>query len=329
MFAKIFLSLVIIFTTLNGYIIIKHHPVKYFVPEYRIKFIANMKDYYHNFESAQLFFRALSSQTSNKGFYTVDMNCNPNNRCEAIIPAPLKTTQEIEYYIEAKDTVGDLYKTQNFTIPQIELPNWQIDNGESVEIKTTSKITNNVEIDGFGERVKIRYIENRVDNLHKVESRFVPSDEVSMMKPDEQKVELNQIENASVESIDLTGVWSVKRTLSSCHSGLYSHKIIKISSYNGKITDNITYKKGTKFFYSPKEGYICQLVDDVQSGSLVGTDSIYTYKSFFEALKLGLKKGEYVKLIDFTHNKIVYELHSKGKVLTTIYNREPNSFFFQ
>lgn len=327
MFLKTLILFSILFSALQSYVIIEHYPVKYFVPEYRVKFLANMKDYYHNFESAQLHFRA--SSLDNGEFYTVDMSCNPDNRCEATIPAPMKTTKEIEYYIEAKDRVGDFYKTQNFSIPQIELPNWQVDDRESVEIKTVSRVTKNVSIGGFSENVKIRYVQDRVDNSHKVESRFMPSNEVPMIQPDDQIVELNQIKSVSTDSVDISGVWSVRRTLSSCLSGLYSHKVIKISSLGGKVTDNITYKQGTKFFYSQKDGYVCQLVDDIDSGALVGESSIYTYNSFFESLKAGLGRGEYVKLIEFNSDKIVFELHSKGKVLTTIYKREPDSLFFQ
>jgi len=327
MLLKTFILFSMLFSLLQSYVIIEHYPVKYFVPEYRIRFVANMKDYYYNFESAQLYFRATSS--NNSEFYTVDMECDPDNRCQAIIPAPMKTTKKIEYYIEARDRNGDLYKTQNFTIPQIELPNWQVDETESLELKSSLRVTKNVPINGFSENVNIKYIQGKVDNSHKVESRFVPSKEIKMIKPDEQVVELNQIKNASAESVDLTGVWSVRRTLSTCLSGLYSYKIIKISSLDGKITNNVTYKKGTKFFYSPEEGYMCQLVDDTDNGSLVGESSVYTYKSFFEALKSGLRRGEYVKLLEFSNDKIVFELHSKGKVLTTTYKREPESLFFQ
>ena len=288
-----------------------------------------MKDYYHGFESAKLYFRPVSISLQNLPFYTVYMECNPDKVCEATLPAPLKTTEQIEYYIEAVDNVGDIYKTQNFTIPQIELPNWQIDDIGSVEIITTAKTTDNVPIDGFGERVQIRYISSNIDKAKRVESRFVPSDEINMTKPEEQTIELNQIKNVTDEKVDLAGVWSVRKTLSSCLSGLYAHKIIKISSHNGKIIDNKTYKKGTRFLYTEKDGYVCRLIDDTDSGSMVGQDSIYDYKSFFEALKFGLRDDEYVKLLEFSKDKIAYELHSKGKVLTTVYKREPDSIFFE
>ncbi|HIC10870.1 MAG TPA: hypothetical protein EYO61_05895 [Campylobacterales bacterium] len=316
-------------SNLFGYIVIEHYPVKYFVPEYRIKLTTKMKDYYHGFESAKLYFRPVSPTLQNAPFYTVYMNCDPDKMCEAILPAPLKTTKQIEYYIEAVDNVGDIYKTQNFTIPQIELPNWQIDDIGSVEIITTAKIADNVPIDGFGERVQIRYISSNIDKAKRVESRFIPSDEVNMTKPEEQTIELNQIKNVTDEKVDLTGVWSVRKTLSSCLSGLYAHKIIKISSHNGKIIDNKTYKKGTRFLYTEKDGYVCQLIDDTDNGSMVGQDSVYDYKSFFEALKFGLRDDEYVKLLEFSKDKIAYELHSKGKVLTTVYKREPDSIFFE
>ena len=327
MFLKFFILISIIITdNLLSYIIIEHKPIDYFVPNYRIKFSATMKDYYHNFISAQLKFKA-SSETGN--FYYLDMKCTPDNRCEAIIPAPLKSTKEIIYLIEAKDRVGDMYKTQNFSVPQIALPIWQVNNNKLIEIKTVETVTKNVELDGFSEKVQIKYLRDITDNSRKIESRFQPPKEVNMLNPEYQKVEKNQVKSASSESVDLAGVWSIRRTLSTCTSGLYSHKVIKISSFNGRIIESKNIQKGTKFFYSKRNGYLCQLVEDVRNGALVGQNSLYTYQSFFESLKSSLGSNEFVKLLEFSNRKISFELHIKDKILTTVYKREQEILFFK
>jgi hypothetical protein len=323
---RVFLLLFFIVFNLFSYIIIEHQPLTHFIPDYRIKFSANMKEYYHNFESAQLHFK--SKSVSEGGFYTVDMSCNSDNFCEAVIPAPMQSTREIEYFIEARDRIGDIYKTQNFSMPQVELPAWQIYDTDPITLKSSNSVTKDVSLKGFSEQVAISYITDRGENSHKINSKFIPSQEVELPKPDEQKIELSQIKSAVDDVVDLTGVWSIRRTLSTCRSGLYSHKVIKISSFGGKVTDSITYKSGTKFFYSNNEGFVCQLVDDADSGALVGEDSVYTYKSFFETLKRSLGKDEFVKLLEFSKDKIVFELHFPDRILTTIYKREADSLYF-
>jgi hypothetical protein len=327
MFFKLLFSILILITNLSSYIIVEHEPLKYFIPNYRIKFNANMKDYYHNFVSAELKFR-VSTTDLTAPFHSISMICNSENFCSAISPAPLKETKGIDYFIEAVDRVGDRYKTQNFTIPQITLPSWQIDGEIPIELTSSTPIAKDVSLNGFNEKVQIRYIQNSNENAQKVESKFVPSNEISLVQPENQKSDLNQIKSVSSDSVDLNGVWSIRRTLSTCTSGLYSHKIIKITSFNGKISDSTTLRGGTKFFYSDRDGYICQLVDDISSGALVGESSIYTYNSFFNSLKASLGKGEFVKLLEFSSNKIVFELHMGTKTLTTIYKKEPDNIFF-
>ena len=326
MFLKFFILISVATANLLSYVIIEHMPIEHFIPNYRIKFSAIMKDYYHNFTSAQLNFKA-SSETGE--FYHIDMECSPDNRCFAIIPAPMKTTQEIQYFIVAKDRIGDIYKTQIFSVPQITLPAWQVDDREQIKIKSSIPIIKDVALKGFSEKVQIQYLQDSNDNSRKVESKFQPPKEINMLKPKTQRIEHNQIKNASAESIDLTGVWSIRRTLSTCTSGLYSHKVIKISSLNGRITESNSFKKGTKFFYSDRNGYVCQLVDDNLNGALVGESSTYTYQSFFQSLKSNLGSGEFVKLLEFSKNKIVFELHLKDKILTTIYKREQEALFFR
>lgn len=321
---NLFILIYIFNSSLFSYIIIEHKPIKHFIPDYRIKFDATMKDYYHNFISAQLKFKAYSEE-----FYKINMKCTKENICSATIPAPKKTTKEITYFIEATDNIGDSYKTQNFIIPHIEIPSWQVDDGQSIEIEANSKIIKNTSLDDFSEKVQIRFIDNKSNNSYKVESRFRPPEEKEMLKPKNQKIEKSQIKSVSIKSLDLTGIWSIRRSLSSCKSGITSHKVIKIKSFNGNITSSTNFQKGTKFFYSDKDGYLCQLIDDSQSGNLVGSSSIYTYESFFNSLKLSLGRGEHVKLLDFSKNKIVFELHAKDVILTTTYKREQKNIFFQ
>jgi len=327
MFLKFLISTSIITTNLLSYIIIEHVPIEYFVPNYRIKLSATMKDYYHNFTSAQLKFK--SSSESGDKFYHVDMSCNSDNICSTVIPAPMKSTKRVVYSIIAKDRVGDIYKTQTFSVPQITLPTWQIDDIKPIQINSTSSIVQGVAIDGFSEKVQIKYLNKKNDNSKKIESKFQPPKEINMREPKTQRAEQNQIKGASIESIDLTGVWSIRRTLSTCTSGLYSHKVIKIESLNGIITESKSFKKGTKFFYSNKSGYVCQLIDDNLDGALVGESSIYTYQSFFESLKNSLDSGEFVKLIEFSKDKVIFELHLKTNTLTTIYKREQEVLFFR
>ena len=324
---KYIFPLIIFGNILYGYIIIEHTPIKYFVPDYRIKFEAKMKDYYHNFVSAKLKFMATGKMDS---FFYVKMICSPDNLCSATIPAPTNEVKEIVYFIEAKDRIGDIYKTQNYSIPQIPLPTWQVESVDKIYLHTDISEANNIHIQPFKEPVNILYSAGKIEKKKQIESKFVPPKEEKMLPPAKQDIDKNQIRNVSNETVDLTGVWAVRRTLSTCRSGLYSYKVIKIKSLNGTIVESTNVNKGTRFLYSDKNGYVCQLVDDNVNNTLVGENAIYTYKSFFESLKRGLAPEEYVKLLEFGENLIKFELHLKdGKVLTTTYSREKQLSFLK
>jgi hypothetical protein len=325
---KYFLQIILLGNILYGYIIIEHTPIKYFVPDYRIKFQAKMKDYYHNFVSAKLKFMATGKMDS---FFYVKMVCNPDNFCSATIPAPTNEVKEIVYFIEAKDRIGDIYKTQNYAIPQIPLPAWQVETTkDNINLESDVATAKNVNMKPFKESVDVLYSAGKLEKKKQIESKFIPPKEEQMLSPAKQKIDKNQIKNVTDETVDLTGIWAVRRTLSTCRSGLYSYKVIKIKSLNGVISESSNLNKGTRFLYTDKNGYVCQLIDDNVNNSLVGENAIYTYKSFFTSLKRGLSSKEFVKLLEFGENLIKFELHLKdGKVLTTIYSREKQLSFFK
>ena len=302
---RIFIILNILFVDLFSYISIEFSPIEYFIPNYRIKFQATMKEYYHNLDSAKLKFR--TSATDSK-FYYVEMQCSLDNTCEAIIPAPMKSTKSIQYFIEAKDRIGDIYKTQQFSVSQIQLPIWQIDTTAPIKMESDGLIIENVSLNGFSDKVQVQY---KTDTVKRVKSKIHLPQNVLM---GQKKAEIE---------VNLTGIWSIHRTLSTCSSNLYSHKVIKIkSSSDNKIIESKHMNNGTKLRYIENKGYVCQLIEDNSDGALIGSDSVYTRETFFKSLKSSMSDSEAVKLLEFSNTKIVFELHFQNTTLTTIYKRE-------
>jgi hypothetical protein len=324
MLKKLVLMILLISSSF-GYIIIEHKPVEYFIPNYRVIIEANMKEYYHNFTFAKLYFRPFS-QDGKASFYQTDMRCDVRS-CKGLVPAPLKSTISIDYYIEAFDTADSVYKTQIFSVPQVKIPSWQIDDRSPIELLSSNRVVERVSIEGFGEDVTVHHVVSSSDNSKKELSKFIPSEESVMKAPENQTVNLSQIKSVSDESVDFTGIWSIRRTLSTCHSGIYSHKVMKIDSFNGVITGTSTIGKGTRFYHHPKDGFLCQLVDDSGNASLNGQTAVHTYQSFFESLKSGLRGNDFVKLLDFSEDSIVFELHIGNKTMRTTYKREDSRLF--
>jgi len=307
MLLRIFFILHILYVNLFSYISIEFSPIEYFIPNYRIKFQATMKEYYHNLDSAKLKFRT----SADSKFYYVAMQCSLDNTCEAIIPAPMKTTKNIQYFIEAKDKIGDSYKTQQFSVSQIQLPLWQIDTTEPIQLESNGLIIENVALEGFNDKVQVQY---RTSSVKKVKSP------INLPK--------NVLMNKKNITMDLTGIWSIRRTLSTCSSKLYSHKVIKIkSSSDHKIIESKHINTGTQLRYIENQGYVCQLIEDNSDGSLIGSDSIYTRKSFLISLQNSMSDSDAVKLLEFSETKIVFELKFKNTILTTIYKREKEISF--
>ncbi len=280
-----------------------------------------MREYYHNFTHALLYFRATSTQNSGD-FYSVEMSCF-SETCRGTIPAPIKSTSSIDYYIEAYDTTDTKYKTQIFSAPHITLPSWQVSDTTPIELLSLNRKIQNVSLKGFDEEVSIKHVSNNSGSSRRVESKFVPPEEREMKSPESQVSEFSQIKGVSEESVDFTGIWSISRTLSTCHSGIYSHKMMKIESSNGVITRTQTFGRGTRFYYHPQDGFVCQLIDDTRATSLNGQPAFHTYTSFFDSLKNGLKgQNSFVKLLKFGRDEIVFEVTMGFKTMKTTYKRE-------
>jgi len=312
MLLRIFIILNILFVDLFSYISIEFSPIEYFIPNYRIKFQATMKEYYHNLDSAKFKFRT----SKDSKFYYVEMECSLDNKCEAMIPAPMKSTKMIQYFIEAKDKIGDVYKTQQFAVSQVQLPAWQMDTKTIIKLQSDDLVIDNVALNGFSDKVQFQY---QTGLGKKVDSKIhLPQD-----------IMMNQEKEADTE-VNFTGIWSIRRTLSTCSSKLYSHKVIKIkSSSDNKIIESKHINEGTKLRYVENKGYVCQLVEDNIDGALVGSDSVYTRQSFLESLQNSMSNNKAVELLEFSTNKIVFNLAFKNTTLTTIYKREKELSFLK
>ncbi len=331
---KYFFYVPVFTSSLFSYLIIYHEPIKYFMPNYRIKILAKVEEFDSVFDESKIKFRVANKDES-KEFYIANMDCGKNKVCIGTIPAPLQTSDSIEYYIEAIDKAGHGFRTTRFTIPKVKLPPWQKipnqsnDNDDETKTKP-SNLYSNIASNSFSDRSKINYIDEK-DNIDKqnidnIESNLSKLKTLELNK-NEQKTNHDVVLDASV---DFTGIWSVKRTLSSCSKELYAYKVIRLISENGVIIDSKTFSGGTTFAYSQEQGYFCRLVDDSSNSSLVGEKSIFSSKQdFLKKLQEAIGRFERIELIEFSKNKIIFNLYTDSKVLTTIYTRETSSQFFK
>lgn len=341
---KYFLTVPVFTSYLFSYLIIYHEPIKYFMPNYRIKIMAKVEEFDSVFEESKIKFRVTDKDES-KEFYIANMDCSKNKVCIGTIPAPLPTSDSIEYYIEAVDKTGKGFRTTRFTVPKVKLPPWQkipnqSDSDEITEnnepVKNNNLLYSSIASNTFSDRSKIKYLDEK-DEANK---NLNIDDESNMSKL--KNLELNETSKKnnqetekpkdvlSNEPVDFSGIWSVKRTLSSCSKELYSYKVMRLISENGVIIDSKTFAGGTTFAYSDEKGYSCRLVDDSSNNSLIGESSIFpSRKDFFKKLQEAIGRFERIELVEFSKNRIIFDLYTDSKILTTIYTRETSSQFFK
>jgi hypothetical protein len=336
---------------------IEHKPIEYFLPDYRVNIKANVKSYSSRILTGRVYFKSPSREK----FFSVSISCN-KNECNAVLPAPSKKTKTLEYFIAIKTVDGQIYKTQVFSVPQRNLPSWQIDssNRPLVVYKLPSeKELKNIYLEGFKDRMHVQYVKDiysseiehiKINEQNKTKisqeqnqkenkanqnrSSLIPLSEYKIKTADGKLVSPNLSDSAkskgkvySNQKVDLTGVWLLKRNLSTCKSNVSAQKMIRIVSLQGVITNDYIAPNGTQFYYDPQKGFVCKLIDDSRENILVGEKSSYTYGEFLDVLKSQLEVKESVNLNSFNSQKIAFEIVSPEKKFWTIYLRQPESSF--
>jgi hypothetical protein len=330
------LLLILFSSSLFSYTVISHKPIDYFIPEYRLLIDADIKSFSSSVSKGKVHFRS----DRNRDFFSAPMSCKIDN-CQAVLPALSKEVDKLDYFISVIDSSGVIYKTQVFSVGQKSLPRWQLGNSkEPLQVFSPRGDKAISKINGFNdkviiqERAKIREQSRKPKAIKKV---IQPTSSESLMPLEEYQLKgmpkggssYNNQLSSKVE-IDFSGVWIIKRSLSSCSSSLSSQKLIKIESKNGKIIADHIAPNGTKFTFSEESGWFsCRLIDDEQQGMLVGEQSRYTYHSFLKSLQSDLSDGERVQIVEFNRNKITFELSYRGEKLWTSYIKQPSNRFYQ
>jgi len=140
--------------------IIKHDALEYFVPDNRITLSAEIADE-KGIEVTRAYFK--SSDAMNYTF--VSMDCK-ENVCNALIPAPSKETQAIDYLFLAKNTEGLVVKTQTYRVninaTAGKVPEWQsAKNDTAIGVKSELASTPQA-ITGFSDNILIDAVESGV-----------------------------------------------------------------------------------------------------------------------------------------------------------------------
>jgi len=152
---KYIISSFFITQNLFCYLVVEHDPVKYFLPNYRIKISAQINEYGSIFSVAKVKFRI--SNDKNREFFGINMNCGGEKiECFATIPAPTQIVENIEYFIEVIDKKDDGFRTPKYSVPRIKLPAWQkIDQNLSLVINNK----NILDTSSFSYKSGIKYTE--------------------------------------------------------------------------------------------------------------------------------------------------------------------------
>jgi|GEM_PF-1647152 len=329
------LLLLLISNYLFSYTVISHKPIDYFIPEYRLLIDANIKSFSSGVSSGKVHFRS----DRNRDFFSIAMRCKGNS-CQATLPAPSKEVDKLSYFISVMNTQGEIYKTQVFSVGQKTLPKWQVGTGkEPLSIYSTTGEKSLSKVTGFEDRIVLKesFQQPKKRAVKKVVKKaqespnseyLMPLDEYQLKGVPAKSNYQQTIPSKSV--VDFSGVWVIKRSLSSCSSSLSSQKLIKIESQNGKIVADQVAPNGTKFMFNDKQGWFsCKLTDDSSQGYLVGESSSYNYYSFLKSLQKDLSAGESVRVLEFNRDKISFELNFSGEKLWTSYIRQPSSSFYR
>jgi hypothetical protein len=322
---KSFLFTVISTVYLYSYTVISHKPIDYFIPEYRVVIDATVKNFSGGIKSGKVHFRS----DRNREFFSVEMSC-AEDICRGVLPAPSSVIVKIDYFISVLDRTGEIYKTQIFSVGKSRVPKWHLTGShEPIRVYSISGDISKGGIVGFSDRLSVKEIpvESRVETK---KAKTIHSMDSNMLIPMEE-FELNRVtgsvtqKSKSREKVNLSGTWIVKRSLSTCTTGISSQKIIEITAKNGKIVSDRIYPNGTKFLYNPNSWFTCKLVDDTSENILIGERSEYNYYDFLKSLKSDLSDDEVVELHQFSPEKISFQIKRGSVSLWTTYLRQSNS----
>lgn len=138
---------------------VKHKPIKYFVAEKRISIDVDVKDP-KGVEIVRCYFRSQGEAD----FVFVSMQGNDMGTYNAILPAPSKTTEVIEYVFLVVNSEKQIAKTQTFTIPKSDSDNkspaWQ-QTGSEGEIAVKTELPQApAELPGFTDSITLDTVES-------------------------------------------------------------------------------------------------------------------------------------------------------------------------
>ncbi len=138
---------------------IKHTPIKYFVPGYRIKLEAEVKDK-KGINLVRCYFKAAGEAD----YVFITMNFKGIGKYEGILPAPNKNTGAIEYLFLAVNDKNEVVKTQTFVVKKKDkdlAPSWQVVRSEEDIINVSTELARAPEeLAGFTDSITMDVVES-------------------------------------------------------------------------------------------------------------------------------------------------------------------------
>lgn len=137
---------------------IRHRPIKYFIPEHRIKITAKVKDK-DGVNLVRCYFKA----EGQANFVFVSMNKTSGVKYDGILPAPSKYTNSIEYLLLVVNRKNVVVRSQPFTVNKEDkdkTPKWQ-DVSLEGDIKVSTELAKTTEPPkGFSDNITMDIVES-------------------------------------------------------------------------------------------------------------------------------------------------------------------------